>query len=397
VQHLLIRAAGVTDGGARADPSTGTAGAYGPRAAGSVPRGLPRFVLAIASYLDVTADTDSDLAAWLLQYGIQPPDAVDWVRDQVKPPWLLVDLGGEHKKPPGSAQTSAPPRHQQIRGVLYAPGRGPRRWPDTEKAQKPTRAGRPAGPEWPDRRSPRAERHAQEAVLRDLLTWVGEETHIVVDLVVPTDLLGERVEHWQIVPNGVPGSGDRLSAVFPTRVRWRRRLYEDVDRPPTARGNIWDQRPCVLTAAVQRNQAELTAWLADRSNRRYPYIVAFAADDRQKALAMLLASRRRFVIVLAAEAGSQLADKITRIADSLPEQFRRFSLPEWLFPVEADHQRGLPGWPPPADCASTPPVSREILSDDERLLTTFIWDDPEGRDGYTDFLSQLRTALPGLG
>jgi hypothetical protein len=326
---------------------------------GPVKVALARFVVAIASYLDVPP-TQGELAKWLDDLDIRAASAAHFLWELGKPSWLLIDFGDEQRTPPGPLRTVPRARDVRLRGVLYAPGRSPRQMMSQVTG----------GP--------------QEA-LKDLMRQVRAERRVVVDLALPTDLLTKGVEHWEVVPNG--DRFDRLSAVCATRLRWSLRLHHTPDylRPPASSTEMWVKEPCILTQEIIADRGRLNSWLDEGAHLRYPYVIAGATDVGFAPLQMLLSRGSCFIVWLAPGADVSILKKIETIGASLPPESRRFGLPERIFSRNDDF---------PGVGGDTGPTAAERLSPAERLAVTFIWDDPDGRDGYTDFLADF---LLGLG
>jgi len=327
-------------------------------ARGPVRVALARYVLAIASYLSVSVEA-AELADWLDEQDIQQGDAKKFLRELGKPFWLLVDFGDERRTPPDAAPSAPAPDHGvQVRGVLYAPEHNPR-----QLVSSPARTHREA--------------------VRDLMCRVHADRRVVVDLALPADLLTAGIEHLEVVAKD--DQFVRLSSVCATRLRWSVRLHHrsaDFVRLPSAETDTWAEPPYVLSREIIGDRSVLRNLLDSGTHLRYPYLLATAADDGYAALRMLLRSGSHFIIWISPNTDPGLVTKIERIAASLPAESRRFGLPERLLTMDNRRIQGI------ADNA-------EYLSLAERCNMAFIWDDPDGRDGYTEYMADFLTGLDG--
>jgi hypothetical protein len=311
---------------------------------------LARFILGVAFKLGVGVD-DPAVAQWLRSTDHQLADARDYSSGRVTgdPPWLLIDLGPE-------------PMLSQVGSV------DPPAWPLEVSATLHTDGADPIlmslnGCE------------ATEAGLTDLLRqllrrsaeFIDSDQGLLVDLAAPRWLLDRGVESWPVVD--VNGDLEPLLNDCQPRLRWsQRRRNEKLRRAvgQRAREAEWSKNGSVLcgaAAADLSNDAKLGDW-QDKNHRR-PFVVSGPCDGTNlDILGVMLKLGYPFMVWFPTGVTESQARGVAGAGRGVPPRSRPAALPE---------------------------VIRRKLG--PSCLPSIIWDDPDGREGYS--LPTVRLQGPG--
>lgn len=300
--------------------------------------GLVRFALGVAGYCGADV-MHTDLSSWLQTQPHQAADASDYLASMSRPAWLLVDCGDEPRQASGRVLTAPTGRDVRLTGILQT-AHGVRR------LEQPAMDG-------------------LEPALRRLLDQVRPERRLVVDLAVPHSLMGAGLEHLPVV-RSANEEYEPLTASCQPRLRWSLRLHHQVHygQPTTSASSAatWKRIPRMINDSVLADRDALRRWLQDSRNLDLPYLVGGpAANTDFDPVLMLLRSGKSFIIWFTRGADPAVARRLAKTAKQIPPASRRLSLPEKI-----------------------PIADRESM--------TVIWDDPDGREGFT-----LPTFLPGFG